>query len=397
MSETFIVSQIELAINAGYEVTLLVKNYKEENTGFYAETFKKYNLAHCVLREDYKIPSQRHMRILTWFKLLFQNLNTLFYVLRFYKDKKKFPLSYLYQFNFYKQFQNTELIHIQYGTNKAPLDILKKIGFLKSKIIVSFHGHDAFFPINGFIQQKGYYDYLFEVADLIHVNTPYLEQQLIKIGADRVKILDLPVSVDTEFFRPEKKKNTSSLLRLLTVGRLDEVKGHRFAIEIVSLLREQGVEVVLNIIGEGDQRQYLENLIDQKSLKDQVFLYGRKNAYELRRFYNNHDILLFTSVALPGGRKETQGLVLGEAQACGLPVVAFDSGGVKYTFKDGFSGFLCEEGNVHEMKNKILELNENPKLRQVMGTNAVNFVKNYNAREHVGLLWSEIYRNLQLT
>ncbi|WP_222861338.1 hypothetical protein, partial [Seonamhaeicola marinus] len=79
----------------------------------------------------------------------------------------KFSLTWLYQLHFYKQFNTAHAIHVQYGTNVNPLDVLKKVGFLKPSLIVTFHGHDVFFPISGYIHNNGYYDNLFGFGDLI--------------------------------------------------------------------------------------------------------------------------------------------------------------------------------------------------------------------------------------
>ena len=89
----------------------------------------------------------------------------------------------------------------------------------------------------------------------------------------------------------------------------------------------------------------------------------------------NSDIYLMTSTYDELGRKEAQGLVTAEAQACGLPVVAFRSGGVPYTIEEGKTGYLAEENNVLEFARQLKQLCMDETLRKNMGHNARKFIK----------------------
>ena len=90
------------------------------------------------------------------------------------------------------------------------------------------------------------------------------------------------------------------------------------------------------------------------------------------------------------GRRETQGLVTAEAQACGLPVVAFRSGGVPYTIEEAKTGFLAEEKNVTEFTQHLRKLCIDEPLRKEMGQNARkyvedNFCLNKSAQKQISL------------
>src|SRR5690606_27570050 len=211
--------------------------------------------------------------------------------LSYLQKEIKFNLATIYSFQFYKQFKDYDIIHIQYGTNKYPVDIFKKIGLLSSKLIVSFHGHDAFFPINGFIPNNGYYNNLFKYGDLIVANTPYLADEIKNLGCPLEKIKVIPVGIDTEFFYPKDGlKSQNESLRLITVGRLDKVKGHEYAIEIIDKLIKNNIMVTLTIVGEGKEREALEKLIQSKNLQKTITLVGKKSQEEIRDLLWNHDI-----------------------------------------------------------------------------------------------------------
>jgi colanic acid/amylovoran biosynthesis glycosyltransferase len=395
LSETFIVAQIVSAINLGYEVEILVHKILETEPNLSSSLIAQYGLMDKVKLEDYKIPKNKFTRLYKWIVLLLKNSMDMGVIYKFHKEQSQFSLTWLYQWHFYKQLNEVVLFHVQYGTGAKPLDILKKIGFFKPKLIVTFHGHDAFFPINGFILQEGYYDNLFQYADLITANTPYLGDKLTEIGCPKSLLQLIPVGVDTDFFYSKKQmKLPSSILKLITVGRLDKVKGQLFAIEVVRQLINKGIDVELTIIGGGEEQSNLENLITKYSLEEKVFFLGKKSPVEIREALWCHDVYLLMAVPLPDGRRETQGLATLEAQSCGLPVVVFDSGGVKYTVDNGISGFVCPEHDVETVVDKIAILANKTDLLEQMGANAVIFVKENYSQSIIDKRWQNIYNTV---
>jgi colanic acid/amylovoran biosynthesis glycosyltransferase len=347
LSETFIINQIVTAIKCGFDVKILVTDVLDFKDTKLNNQIEEYALEQKIIIENYAIPSNKIVRLLKWALLFLKHLTRLKQIIKFYKLKPAFSLVWLYQLDFYKKFEGVEVIHVQYGTNVHPLDLLKKINFIDSKLIVSFHGHDAFFPINGFIPNNGYYDDLFKYGDLIVANTPYLADEIKNLGCPVEKLKTIPVGVDTDYFHPKPTlKSKNDQLKLITVGRLDKVKGHQYAIEIVDRLVKNKALVSLTIVGEGKERENLEKLIQAKMLQKTVTLTGRKSQEEIREFFWNHDLYILCAVPVENQRRETQGLATLEAQACGLPVIAFDSGGVKYTIKEGSTGYLVPEMDI---------------------------------------------------
>lgn len=392
LSETFIVNQIVLAIELGYKVNILVGEVYDVNESSQKEIFEKYKLEDKIIVENYRIPKSKFRRLLKAFYLLYRNLSIIQYIVRYYRCFPTFSLTYLYQLHFYKKLGQFDNIHVQFGTNKHPIDLLKKTGFLKSKVIVSFHGHDLFFPINGKILNNGYYDNLFRYSNELIVNTPYLKKALLKLGGPREKIQIIPVGINTEFFSPFKMNNVRKVIRLITVGRLEYLKGQAFGIEAVLKLVEKGHEIIYTIVGEGRERKNLEKIVSENNLNGEVFLIGSKNQIEVRDLLQKQDIFLMTSITDLNLSAESQGIVTAEAQACGIPVVAFDSGGVKYTIKDNETGFLCPERDVGCYADKIEILINDSDLRSKMEQNARNFVLENFSGLTVMEKWKSIYR-----
>jgi colanic acid/amylovoran biosynthesis glycosyltransferase len=171
-------------------------------------------------------------------------------------------------------------------------------------------------------------------------------------------------------------------------------KGHAYGIKAVSLLVKKGYNISYIIIGEGEEKTNLKNLIKSLNLEKNVVLTGAKDQQFIRDHLQQSDIFLMTSTHDETGRRETQGVVTGEAQACGLPVCAFNSGGVPYTMVDGETGFLSEEKDIKGMADNIEKLIVNQELRKKMSNNARNFVVEHYSLKSSAAKMQNIYQKL---
>ena len=395
LSETFIISQILIAIECGYRVKILVKELLEINEITHEKLIKQYHLNDKIIFEDYKIPTSKLLRILKALFLILFNLSDLPKLLAFIKEHKKFETKQIYEFHFFKNLEVFDIIHIQYGTNGSPIDKLKKICLLSSKIIVSFHGHDLYFPINGVIKNNGYYDNLFKYSDILVANTEYLKDLLLELRAPVEKIKTIPVAVDTNYFYPlwENKKR-SEIINIITVGRLEIFKGQRYGIRCIAELLIKGYKVHYTIVGAGSQEEKLKHYIKEYKIAEHVTMTGRKSQKAIREMLLEQDIFLMTSVTDPNYGVESQGLVTAEAQACGLPVVAFDSGGIKYTIIDEKTGFLVSEYDIEAMIDKIEILIKNCELRNTIGKEAVKYIEQNFSKNKIKATWCKTYASL---
>lgn len=380
-----------MAIKLGYEVRILTEEVCDISQNASQELFREFGLKDKLILEDYKIPETKMRRVLRAAGLILKRPDLLAPLLKFYKKNDRKGFFAIFQFFFYESFRDHDVIHIQYGTNKSPVDIMKKTGFLKSRIITSFHGHDLHFPINNRIPAEGYYDNLFKVADVLVCNTPFLKRKLKSLKAPEHKIITVPVAVDTGYFKPMQIPGKNGRLRLITVGRLDELKGQEFGIKAMSALIKRGLEVEYILAGTGVYEEKLKKLVEELDLTGRVSFKGKVSPEEVRRLLQEADIFLMTSVTNEVGMQESQGLVTAEAQACGLPVVAFDTGGVKYTLENEKTGFLCRERDVDDLTAKIELLIRDKALREEMGTKARKFVEKEYSEISVMKSWKELY------
>ena len=184
------------------------------------------------------------------------------------------------------------------------------------------------------------------------------------------------MGVDLNKFKfVDRSERTSSVLHIISVGRLDEMKGHCYLIEAVVQLIDMGVSVQLKIIGEGPLREVLESQIKESSASDYIELLGAQNSQVVRRELESADLFALAGVEAENGRVETQGVVLIEAQATGLPVVASRVGGVPDSLIDGLTGALCEPKNIDQLVEAIQQYSENLVHRLAHGRAASQFVQ----------------------
>lgn len=189
-----------------------------------------------------------------------------------------------------------------------------------------------------------------------------------------------------EYF-PEKCSNLAEK-QIVSIGRLDPIKGFLDLIDIFKELEQHASDWILNIIGGGDQYDELQKKIYDTGLEKKVFLLGQKNREEINKILSKSSIYVMTSYS------ESFGLVLLEAESFGIPLIAFDSAqGAKEIIKDSENGFLISKREKKEMINKILDLVNNPQLRNDLGHTGRELSKNYK-KEKIQEKWKVFFNEI---
>jgi len=153
-----------------------------------------------------------------------------------------------------------------------------------------------------------------------------------------------------------------------SIGNLYKTKGLEYLIQAGRLLIDAGINLKIIIIGEGEEKKYLENLINQLNLKGHVILAGRiDNAASLLKAF---DVYVCSSV------KEGLSYTIIEAMQAGLPIVATQVGGNPELIEDPSTnseqatGILVDAKNSSILAEKIQRLINNQKLQNELGNNA---------------------------
>ena len=143
------------------------------------------------------------------------------------------------------------------------------------------------------------------------------------------------------------------------VGRMTGVKATGAVLEIVRATRDRGVDAVLCMVGDGPDRDRLEQLARDLGVARECFFAGYQS--EIAGFYR-----LFDAFVLPSVNEGTPVSAI-EALASGTPVVANRVGGVPDVVRDGEDGFLVEAGDVEGAARRLADLAADPALRARLG------------------------------
>ncbi len=157
--------------------------------------------------------------------------------------------------------------------------------------------------------------------------------------------------------------------RLVFVGRLTTEKQIDVVLRAMTLL-DPTLDVTFDIVGNGDQRRALEQLVDQLGLADRVTFHGHTSDEELRGMLTRASAFVIASIA------ELQSIATMEAMASGLPIVAADAVALPHLVHDGENGYLFEPGNVEDLAAKLNRvLRQTPAERTAMQQASLDGVK----------------------
>lgn len=234
--------------------------------------------------------------------------------------------------------------------------------------VVTFHGFD--FSVLPLKQGRHCYDRLFATASVIMVNSEHTARRVIELGCPPARIAKVTESWDIDGIPlATHHLRAGEPVRVLTVARLVEKKGVEYALRAMAQVRERvpDARVRYDLVGDGPLRPHLEALIAELRLADCVELHGALPAEDVRRFMAEAHLLVLPSVQASDGDEEGQGVVLVEAQAAGLPVVATTHGPFPEVVAPDISGFLVPERDPTALADRIVTLIQQPELRCQMG------------------------------
>ncbi|MEO0661672.1 MAG: glycosyltransferase, partial [Planctomycetota bacterium] len=186
--------------------------------------------------------------------------------------------------------------------------------------------------------------------------------------ADRVRVLRCGVDL-RRFAAAERAERPSApgTLRVACVAALRSVKGHVHLLEAVARCAERGVDVTLELAGDGPLRAELEAFVGDRDLEDRVRFLGAVDRDGIAALLERSDAAALTSIQDAEGRREGIPVSLMEAMAMELPVVASDLSGIPELIEDGVHGLLAPPGDAEAIAGALASLAGNPEERARMG------------------------------
>lgn len=401
ISETFILSQITALLDCGHQVDI----YAERPSKAVKKhgDIDKYELEKCIFYYP-TVPKNFVARALGVLALLFRSSNArllpLFKALNIYKHGELAASMRL----FYRAIPfvsreeyRYDIVHCHHGHVGAMGIKLREIGAVTGQIVTSFHGYDAnVIPV---LKGSDVYRELFEKANVITANSNFTIGKLTDLHCSVDKIVRLPVGLDVSLymFRERKPPLGNAPIRLITVARLVEKKGIEYSIKAVSKVIEKYPDIQYEIIGDGPLLRPLQKLISELHLQGTVHLRGWKTKEEVQKHYEQSHIFVLASVTAANHDREGQGLVLQEAQAMGLPVVATLHNGFPDSVIQGKSAFLVPERDVAALADRLVYLIENSENWAEMGCVGRKYVEENFDIADLNQQLIDIYKKVQVS
>lgn len=230
-------------------------------------------------------------------------------------------------------------------------------------------------------------------AHHIIVHTNYQKQELLKhSNFSNFDIRVLPLGIDTEYFKPVVKPHQNKVYTITFVGRISRLKQIELAIEAIAYCKKEGIQTIqLNIIGPKSDVVYFDELtalIEKLDCQDTIHFLGTISHENLVTYYQNSDIL-----ALPS-KHESFGMVMTEAMACEVPVIALkDSGGPDEIISNGEDGILTTKESYSHALFQLLSDKEKLKRMRVNARNKVE--KRFSLNNTIEVLHESIKSALQ--
>ncbi len=185
----------------------------------------------------------------------------------------------------------------------------------------------------------------------------------------------IPCGVDIEKFSSSSKKINLPPRgpKILYFGRIDRRKGLFELLESFPLILKKFPKALLIVAGSGPLEKKAKKIAKKIGISKSVIFKGFIPAEKVPSYYASCDV--YCSPALGG---ESFGIVLIEAMASGIPVVASKIVGYDFVIKDGYNGLFCDPKSSKDIASKVLNVLENRKLSEMLVENAKNFVRNYS-------------------
>ncbi|MEP1555019.1 MAG: glycosyltransferase family 4 protein [Paraglaciecola sp.] len=199
-------------------------------------------------------------------------------------------------------------------------------------------------------------------------------------GTEPGKTFIVNPGVDTHVFVPaqaslstRKQLGWGSRKIILTVGRLQERKGHDMLIQALPEIIKVQPDVLYAIIGDGEKKGDLQQLVENLHLQEHVIFMSELTDQQMIQCYQQCDVFVLPNRSV-GRDIEGFGMVLVEAQSCEKPVIAGDSGGTAETMLLNETGFIVDCTSPTHLPEKINLILKDPELAKKMGQ---------KGREHV--------------
>jgi len=343
ISETFVLNEILELKKSGMRISIVSLN-KPTNGLTHRE-------AQALMRSTYYVPhngENNHAAILTALKLILRRpirfIFTFLFVSKIHNNRSKWVFKQSLPLAL--KFKNLKIKHIHAHFAAQAAEYAMYISKLTG-IPFSFTAHAYDIYVNPSLLREKMEKSKF-VVSVCDYNTTYLQQYLPRLSPD--KIHKIICGVNIKDFQPvNMTPEVSKELKIVSIGRLVEKKGYRYLIEAIHKLE---FPVSCKIIGDGPEKKNLLSLIEKYQLSDNVFLLGSQNKQEIQKELSQSDVFVLPCVVAENGDRDAMPVVLKEAMAMQLPVIATDEVANPELVRPG-TGFLVKPNSASELADAL--------------------------------------------
>ena len=287
--------------------------------------------------------------------------------------------------------EKLDILHAHYAIPHAICALLAKQMLDQDiKVVTTLHGTDisilgwehSFQPLIKFGIEKS--DYVTAVSNALADQT----MELIKADKEIHTVYNF---IDENVYKTRENQSLKKELGLkgekvlIHVSNFREVKRVQDVVHVFNLVKKE-MPAKLLLVGDGPEMGMICDLVDRLGLQDDVLFLGKQDNVE--DLYAISDLMLLLS------SKESFGLVLLEAMACGVPCIGTGIGGIPEVIEHGKTGYICELGDVVQMADYAVGLLKDAELHASMSQACLNSVHSRFNTETIISQYETIYRNL---
>jgi L-malate glycosyltransferase len=290
------------------------------------------------------------------------------------------------------KWEKLDLLHVHYAIPHAVCAYLAKqmVGD-HLKIVTTLHGTDI--TVLGYDQSlSDMIRFGIEQSDIVTAVSRSLVKQTYELLQPNKDILTVYNFIDDRVYY---KKDSAHLRSeygikpeekvIIHVSNFRKVKRVPDVVKAFDMIRKE-MPAKLLLVGDGPEMTIVSKLVKDLNLTDYVLFLGKQENVE--ELYSISDLKLLLS------EKESFGLVLLEAMACGVPCIGTNIGGIPEVIADGETGFICEVGNVEEIAKRAIQILSDENLYKTMSEKSMKRVKTTFNAHAIVQEYEKIYKNL---
>jgi len=371
LPETFILREMNAMVESGWPISLYPLILQEqqvvhpEASSWVAQAKNLPFFSWAVLAANGRYLKQNPVRFFSiWGRTLKENLQSPNFFLRALAllPKAAYAAQQMEQ-------EGIKHIHAHYATHPALVAWIVH-QFTGIPYSMTVHAHDIFVRTAMLTTKLRAATF---VAAISEFNREYLADMVGTWVRDKIHIVHCGILPDNYLISTNLLESNKPI-EIINIGSLQPYKGQQYLIDACAHLRDWGIPFQCRIIGEGEERRRLEQLIVNHDLEGQVKLLGAKTQEEVAALLPTAHCYIQPSIITPLGKMEGIPVSIMEALACELPVIATQLSGIPELVRPNENGYLVPPADALALASMIAEVRQNYEAAKEMAVNGRRLV-----------------------